>query len=102
MPDTGPAQIMNDDALVLFLTVLVFDESRQPCREATRLPCLSKAADWLSVAMKDIRTIKTPPGFCPLDDCSEFVVSGSSRPFLFFDSSGGKRRLLPAGSRCFH
>jgi len=47
--------------------------------------------------MKDIRTIETPPGFCPLDDAPSSPVNGSTPPFLFFDSSGGRRRLLPEG-----
>jgi hypothetical protein len=68
MPDTGPPQIMNDDALVLLVALIFFDESPEPCRDAGRLPCFSKTPDRLSVVMKDIGTIKTPPGFCPLDD----------------------------------
>ena len=80
MPNTGPAQIMNDDTLVLLLALIGFDEPPQPNGDAGRLPCFSKTPDWLSVVMKDIRAIETPPGFHAVIGYNTKLVSPRDAP----------------------
>src|SRR5262249_15212915 len=96
MPDTRPSQIMNDEAFICgLLALLVFDESPEPRRNAGRLPCFSKTPDWFSVVMKDRRTIETPPGFCPLNDCSEFAGQRQQSAFFVFGQLRRQAKALP-------